>query len=159
MYACIYIPGMGEEQTPALRACAEAFSPNIEFTPEAAILDIRGLRSLYGPPESIGKAIAQRVTHMGARVGDCLEPACRDGRRSRLPGTDCHSARRRRAGALIFIPRFPHTQSQMMRTKNFTPRSSSWGIETFADLAGLPENGIAERLGSAGVRLRRLARE
>ena len=46
----------------------------------------------------------------------------------------------------------------MMRTTNFTPRSPSWGIETFADLAALPENGIAERLGSAGVRLRRLAR-
>src|SRR6187455_3152365 len=74
MYACIYIPGLGEEQTPALRACAEAFSPNIEFTPEAAILDIRGLRSLYGPPESIGKAIAQRVTHMGARVGIASNP-------------------------------------------------------------------------------------
>ena len=55
-------PRVGEEQTPALRACAEAFSPNMEFTPETAIIDIRGLRSLYGPPESIGKAIAQRVT-------------------------------------------------------------------------------------------------
>ena len=46
----------------------------------------------------------------------------------------------------------------MMRTTNFTPRSSVGAFETFADLAALPENGIAERLGSAGVQLRRLAR-
>lgn len=33
-----------------------------------------------------------------------------------------------------------------------------WGIRSLADLARLPENGIAERLGEPGVRLHRLAR-
>jgi protein ImuB len=34
----------------------------------------------------------------------------------------------------------------------------TWGIKTFADLAVLPETGIAERLGVEGVRLHELAR-
>src|SRR5439155_6792549 len=33
-----------------------------------------------------------------------------------------------------------------------------WGIRTFRDLAGLPEIGVAERLGAEGVRLQKLAR-
>src|SRR5205085_11277122 len=35
---------------------------------------------------------------------------------------------------------------------------ASWGIRNFEDLARLPENGIAERLGRAGVYLQRMAR-
>src|SRR5207248_10887401 len=35
---------------------------------------------------------------------------------------------------------------------------ASWGIRNFEDLARLPEYGIAERLGPAGVHLQRLAR-
>jgi protein ImuB len=65
MYACVYIPGLSDMS--ALRECAEAFSPIVEFTEEAAIFDVRGLRRLYGSPVSIGTAIAQRVSSMGAR--------------------------------------------------------------------------------------------
>jgi protein ImuB len=159
MYACIYIPGLGEEQASALRACAEAFSPNIEFTHEAAILDIRGLRSLYGPPESIGKAIAQRVADMGARVGIASNPhAAMAAARGFVgltvipPGEE--------GQALSSLPLDFLTQSRGRDTAEDELHAtlSSWRIETFADLAALPEDGIAERLGSAGVRLRRLAR-
>src|SRR6478735_6560912 len=74
MYACIYAPGLTGEKISLLRACAEAFSPNVEFRSEMAILDIRGLRTLYGCPESVGKAIAERVAALGARVGVAANP-------------------------------------------------------------------------------------
>ncbi len=157
MYACIYIPGLGEEQTSALRACAEAFSPNIEFTPEAAILDIRGLRSLYGPPESIGKAIAQRVTHMGARVGIASNPhAAMAAARGFLGLTVIPPGEEGQVLSSLSLDFLTHTRDDADDELHTT--LVSWGIETFADLAALPENGIAERLGSAGVQLRRLAR-
>ena len=151
MYACIYIPGLADAQIPALRECAEAFSPNVEYSEEWAVIDIRGLRKLYGPPESIGKAIAQRVADMGARVGVAANP---------------HAAVAAARGflGLTVIP--PGEEGSALSTlpldllapeQEMQETLESWGIRTFADLAALPEKGIAERLGAAGVRLRRMA--
>jgi protein ImuB len=151
MYACIYVPALTAEQTPVLRACAEAFSPNVEFSQDMAIIDIRGLRTLYGCPESIGKAIAERVSELGARVGIAVNP---------------HSAIAAARGfnGLTVIP--PGEEDRVLSTlplellcpgEETQLTLADWGIHTFAELAALPEDGIAERLGSAGVRLRQLA--
>src|SRR4051794_21525408 len=74
MYACVYAPELAEDKISLLRTCAEAFSPNVEFRGEMAVIDIRGLQTLYGCPESIGKAIARRVSELGARVGVAANP-------------------------------------------------------------------------------------
>ncbi len=152
MYACIYAPGLTGEKIPLLRACAEAFSPNVEFRSEMAILDIRGLRALYGCPESIGKAIAERVAALGARVGVAANP---------------HSAIAAARGftGLTVIP--PGEEGRVLSTlplellspdEEMQQTLADWGIRNFAELAALPEDGIAERLGSAGVRLHKMAR-
>lgn len=152
MYACIYIPEMGKKQAAALRACAGSFSPNIEYTAETAILDIRGLRRLYGPPESIGKAIAERAAPLGARIGIASNPHAAMAAARGFPG-------------LTVIP--PGEEGRVLSSlpldllvpmAELRETLCSWGIESFADLAALPENGIAERLGSAGVHLQKLAR-
>ena len=151
MYACVYIPGLADEQFSALRACAEAFSPHVEFTAEAATIDIRGLRKLYGSPASIGQAIANRVADLGARVAVASNP---------------HAAMAAARGfsGLTVIP--PGEEGRVLSSlpldllapgQELQQTLSDWGIRTFSDLAALPENGIAERLGSAGVRLRQLA--
>lgn len=151
MYACVYIPGIADDRP--LRECAQAFSPVVEFVPEAAIIDIRGLRKLYGTPESIGKAIAQRVAAFGgARIGIAA---------------NAHAAMAAAKGfaGLTVIP--PGEEGRVLSSlpihllapeEELKETLSSWGIHSFADLAALPETGIAERLGSAGVRLRQLAR-
>jgi protein ImuB len=152
MYACIYAPGLTGEKISLLRACAEAFSPNVEFRSEMAILDIRGLRTLYGCPESIGKAIAERVAALGARVGVAANP---------------HSAIAAARGftGLTVIP--PGEECRVLSTlplellspdEEMQQTLADWGIRNFAELAALPEDGIAERLGSAGVRLHKMAR-
>jgi protein ImuB len=152
MYACIYIPGLAAEQFPALQASAEAFSPHVEFREEAAIFDIRGLRNLYGPPASIGQAIAQRVAGMDGRVGVAANPHAAMAAARGFPG-------------LTVIP--PGEEGRVLSTlplellapeEELQQTLAAWGIRTFAELAALPENGIAERLGSAGVKLYQLAR-
>ena len=152
MYACVYVPALADEQMVVLRACAEAFSPNVEFNREMAIIDIRGLRALYGCPESIGKAIAERVADLGASVGIAANP---------------HSAIAAARGfvGLTVIP--PGEEGRVLSGLPLSLLSpdeetqqtlNDWGIRNFAELAALPEDGIAERLGSAGVRLRQMAR-
>jgi protein ImuB len=152
MYACVYVPALAYEQIPVLRSCAEAFSPNVEFSREMAVIDIRGLRTLYGCPESIGKAIAERVSELGARVGIAVNP---------------HSAIAAARGfnGLTVIP--PGEEDRVLSTlpldllspdEEIQQTLTDWGVRTFAELAALPEDGIAERLGSAGVRLRQMAR-
>ena len=150
MYACVYIPGLTDDRP--LRECAEAFSPVVEFLPETAIIDIRGLRKLYGPPESIGTAIAERVAALGARVGVAANAHAAMAAARGFPG-------------LTVIP--PGEEGRVLSSlplhllapeEELKETLANWGIHTFADLAALPEIGIAERLGSAGVRLRELAR-
>ncbi|HYP08014.1 MAG TPA: hypothetical protein VER03_17415 [Bryobacteraceae bacterium] len=151
MYACIYIPGLTDDRP--LRDCAQAFSPNVEYVPEAAIVDIRGLRKLYGPPESIGKAIAHRVAAFGAaRVGIAANPQAAIAAAKGFAGlTVIPTGEEGRV--LSSLP-----LSLLAPEEELKETLTSWGIHTFADLAALPETGIAERLGSAGVRLRQLAR-
>jgi protein ImuB len=150
MYACVFIPGLTDDRP--LRECAQAFSPNVEYFPETAIIDIRGLRKLYGPPESIGTAIAQRVAAWGARVGVAANAQAAMAAARGFPG-------------LTVIP--PGEEGRVLSSlpvellapeEELKETLASWGIHTFADLAALPETGVAERLGSAGVRLRQLAR-
>jgi len=59
MYACLYCPGNGA----LLMECAAEFSPHVEQTAaDTVIFDVRGLESLYGPPEQLA-----RVVVIGAR--------------------------------------------------------------------------------------------
>jgi protein ImuB len=124
----------------------------VEFLPEAAIIDIRGLRRLYGPPESIGMAIAQRVAALGARVGVAANAHAAMAAARGFPG-------------LTVIP--PGEEGRVLASlpvellgpeDDLKDTLANWGIHTFADMAALPETGVAERLGSAGVRLRQIAR-
>src|SRR5688572_30202125 len=151
MYACVYIPGLTDDRP--LRQCSEAFSPNVEYHPEAAVIDIRGLRRLYGPPESIGKAIAQRVASFGAaRVGVAANAHAAMAAAKGFPGLTVIPPGEE-AAVLASLPvGLLAPEEEMQETL------ASWGIRTFAELAALPAIGVAERLGSAGVRLHQLAR-
>ena len=152
MYACVYAPELAKDKISLLRACAKAFSPNVEFRGEMAVIDIRGLQTLYGCPESIGKAIARRVSDLGARVGVAANPH------------SAIAAARGFAGLTVIPPDEEGRVLSALPLKLLSPDEETqqtladWGIQHFAELAALPEDGIAERFGSAGVRLHQMAR-
>src|SRR5580698_90764 len=58
MFACLNAPG----NLPLAVECARGFSPHIEeFPPDTVIFDVRGLESLYGPPEHLAREIERRA--------------------------------------------------------------------------------------------------
>ena len=58
MFACLHAPG----NLPLAVECARGFSPYIEENPpDTVIFDVRGLESLYGPPERLAREIERRI--------------------------------------------------------------------------------------------------
>src|ERR1700728_5121295 len=58
MFACLHAPG----NLPLAMECAGGFSPHIEEQPpDTVIFDVRGLESLYGPPEMLAREIERRI--------------------------------------------------------------------------------------------------
>jgi protein ImuB len=140
MFACLH--GASAE----LPQIAEAFSPFFEqTTPDTVVFSIDGLKRLFGSPHQIADAIAQRA------------------------GGDIHISIAETAEAAILAARnFPGvTVNPNLRALDITTLAltdemaeilDSWGIHTLDQLAQLPDTGIAERFGPAGVSLLRLAR-
>lgn len=151
MYGCIQLR-TEEGDAVRLRACAEAFSPQIEVRGSSCVVfDLRGLGKLIGSPADIARAIAGKAGE-GANIAvapnrDAAIAAARgiEGITVILPGQE----------ASILGP-LPVDVLEPEEALNDT--LLDWGIHTFAQLAALPEKGIAERLGSAGLRLQKRAR-
>ncbi len=140
MFACLH--GASAE----LPQIAEAFSPFFEqTTPDTVVFRIDGLKRLFGSPYQIADAIAQRA------------------------GGDIHISIAETAEAAILAARnFPGvTVNPNLRALDITALPltdemaeilDSWGIHTLEQLAQLPDTGIAERFGPAGISLLKLAR-
>ena len=140
MFACLH-------GTPAeLPQIAEAFSPFFEqTTPDTVVFRIDGLNRLYGTPAQIAHAIEQRAGNsVNISIAETTEAAILAARN--FPGVTVN----------------PDLNTLDITTLPLTDEMAeildSWGIHTLDQLAQLPETGIAERFGSAGVSLLRLAR-
>jgi protein ImuB len=148
MYACLHGPGNLE----LLLECARKFSPHVEeLPPDTVIFDIRGLETLYGPPENLAREIDRTV---GVPANLAL---------AANPDAAAHAARgfrgitviapRREAEALASLP---------LNLLGGSPATAEllhlWGIRTFGDFAKLPPLGVAARLGEEGIELQYLAR-
>ena len=143
IFACIH--GTSADVT-ALPQIAADFSPAFEQTaPDTVVFRIDGLQRLHGTPQQIAQAIAKRA------------------------GDDIHIAIAETADAAIIAARnFPGVTvapnlndldvATLPLTEEMAQVLEAWGIYTFEQLAQLPETGLAERFGSAGVHLQRLAR-
>lgn len=138
-----------------LRALAFEFSPVVEQTgPETVTLDATGLERLFGPVQDIAAAVMRRAGETGvtARLAMAANPdaaicAARGfAGVSILPQGD-------EAKFLASLPLELLTPSEELQET-----LERWGIRRFQDLAALPPLGIAERLGTEGLRLRELAR-
>jgi protein ImuB len=146
MFACINWP-LAEN----LRELADAFSPWVEqVAPDTVLFSLDGLHRIYGDARATAKALAVRAP--GANIAIAA-----------LPDTAVLAARN--LPGVVIIP-----EGEEMRYLGPLPLDclhldttiwktlDRWGLRTFEDLACLPENGLHDRLGDAGVRLQRMAR-
>ncbi len=152
MYAAIHAPGVPDS---LLAECAGAFSPRLESAAaDTVVLDADGLGRLFGSPEELGRAIMRRAVEMGLAASVAV---------AATPEAAMHAARGFRG--LTVVP--PGSEAERLGELPVAALAPSaelagtldrWGIRTFRELATLPEEGLAERLGPEGSRLHGLAR-
>jgi protein ImuB len=140
IFACIH------GHSTDLPQIAEAFSPSFEQTaPDTVVFRIDGLKRLHGPPQQIALAIAKRA---GPSVNIAIAETA-----------DAAIIAARNFAGITVAPNLNHLDvSTLPLTEEMAQVLETWGIYTFEQLAQLPETGLAERFGSAGVYLHRLAR-
>jgi protein ImuB len=148
MYACLHAPG----NLPLAIECARGFSPHIEDDPpDTVIFDVRGLESLYGPPESLAREIERRIG-VPASIALAANPDAAMHAAHGICGVTV-IARGGEAETLAPLPvNLLHARSDIAELLHL------WGIRTFGEFAALPPLGVAARLGDEGVHLQRLAR-
>src|ERR1700688_46049 len=140
MFACIHGPSA------ELPQIAGAFSPYFEqATPDTVVFRIDGLRRLYGTPHQIAHAIELRAGNdVNISIAETAEAAI--------------LAARNFTGVTVHPDLNALDITTLPLTDEMPEILDSWGIHTLQQLAQLPETGVAERFGPAGVSLHRLAR-
>lgn len=155
MFACIHVPAaVSEEVSKSLRDCAETFAPEAELNSLNTILfDVSRLNRLYGDLKEIADAIARHAGKLGLDASVVI-----------APNTETALIAARNFSGITIIPEQAAGALAELEIDNLplTPELwqtlDSWGIRTFRDFARLPDTALAERLGSEGVYLQRLAR-
>ncbi len=139
LFACIH-------GSANLAAIASAFSPSFEQTaPDTVIFRVDGLARLHGSPHQIANAIADRAgPNINIAVAGTADAAI--------------LAAYNFAGITVAPDLSALDVSALPLTAEMAQVFESWGIYTLAQLAELPENGLAERFGPHGVYLQQLAR-
>lgn len=139
----------------ALLGVGWSVSPRIEDTSsDTIILDIAGLRCVFGTEENIASELMRRAATLGlsahVAVAENLEAACHAARG--FPGTTLIPAGEEATclGCLPVRALNPSIEIQETLTR--------WGIRTCAELAAVPVLQLSERLGQDGVLLHELAR-
>jgi protein ImuB len=138
----------------ALLAAALAVSPRVEDAGAGVVyVDASGLERLVGDATAVGRRLAREARAVGftATVGLAeSRAAARVAARLGRPVTvvDDGRARETLAGAaLALLEPDADTAATLAR----------WGVRTLGELAALPRDGLAVRLGAAGLRLHDLA--
>src|SRR5438105_5901588 len=154
MFACIHETCSAQESSKLLRDCAESFSPEAELTtPQTIVFDVSRLGRLYGNAQAIADAITRHARSLGLTTNVAI-----------AANTETAILVARNFPSTTVIPEEAAAQLAGLDIENLpiSPEIcetlESWGIRNFRELARLPENGIAERLGPAGVFLQRLAK-
>lgn len=148
MFACLNTPG----NLPLAAECARSFSPYVEENPpDAVIFDVRGLESLYGPPQSLAREMERRV---GVPASIAI---------ASNPDAAMHAALGIRGVTVIEQGREAEVLAPLpVNLLRASPETAEllhlWGIRRFGEFAALPPLGVAARLGEEGVHLQRLAR-
>jgi protein ImuB len=154
LFCCIHDRTGASNSSKLLQDCAESFSPEAELTtPQTIVFDVSRLHRLYGNASEIAEAIARHARSLGLSANVAIAPNAETAIivARNFPGATVIPDQAAAQLAGLDIENLP-LSPEMCETLE------SWGIRNFEDIARLPENGIAERLGPAGVYLQRLAR-
>lgn len=153
MYGCLHSPRPAPEG--ALLEVARAFTPRAEVAgPATVLLDLRGLGRSWPDPRALAEALAQAARRCGlepqvalawSRTAVLLLARSRAGPTVVAPGQEAAAVAALPLDALALSPE----RQDLFRR---------WGLKTLGDLAALPADGLAARLGTEGPRLVRLAR-
>ncbi len=144
----------------ALLECAGCFSPRVEEVSYdrsfLCVLDIAGMKGLFGPPEALARSLLTRVGAL--RITACVAVS-----------SNFHAAIAVAKAPLPLSVRVVPTGEESMALaalpltvldlgEQQAETFLLWGIRTLGMLAALPERELISRLGQAGKRLRQLAR-
>jgi protein ImuB len=157
MYACLHLAG--PEAGGALFELALAFSPIVERTAHnTAVFSIAPLRKFIGSPHQIASEIC-RLGHerkLEANLAIAANPDTAILLARNFPGVTLITPGEEhlKLAGLPLPALFTHDVPVDPALLALLQR---WGLKTCADLAALPERGVAERLGPPGVYLRNLA--
>ena len=167
--------------TEVLREVAHEFSPRIEVnSPREVTIDLSGLTRLFGDARAMGEALGRTAAARGLRVrlavagtrtaARLLAHAAREPLTIVNPGDEAAVL----AGLplhLLAIVAHHEPPSSHPRTAVAPPHPRTlapshdvvqtfrgWGLRTLGEVAALPPDAVAARLGQQGVRWQRLAR-
>jgi protein ImuB len=151
VYACLHSPGGCAE---ALLDLALKFSPFVEQTStDTVIFRLDPLRRLLGSPYQIASEISRAgyECKLQANLAIAANPDTAILLARHCPGvTLAPPGEEQRKLALLSLAGLAADEALLEILLR-------WGVKTCDDLAALPEAGVAERLGPAGVQLRNLA--
>jgi len=165
MYACLYLPPPGsasaELALTELIDLALEFSPILERTADdTVVFPIDALRKMIGSPHQIASEICRYgyERKLQAHLAIAANPDTAILLAHYFPGVTLVTPGEERFHTASIPLSFllalsPPSSQQMDILSNF----ERWGLKTCEDLAALPEKGVAERLGAAGVYWRNLA--
>lgn len=138
----------------ALVNCGNSFSPRVESTcTGTVILDLSGTEKLFGNSENIARKISATAAEQGfdLRVAIAANPDTAMYAARGFAGVTIvplnHEAERLGSLNLGILPTTPETLEIL----------DGWGIQTFKQLAALPEIPLTQRLGQPGLYLQKLA--
>lgn len=157
MYACLHNANV--ENTEVLLQVALEFSPSIEQTDRhTLVFSIAPLGKLIGSPHQIASAICRRGDERSLEANLAMAPnvdtAILLARHFAGVTLAMHGEESGKLAPLPIEALFSHDHPVDPKLLDILRR---WGLKTCADLAALPESGIAERLGVPGIYLRQLA--
>jgi len=136
----------------SLISCAYNFSPRVQIKAnDLVVLDIEGLRGLFGTPDQIAKKVHDALKQHRLKTNVVVAPN---------PDSATIAARGFRGVTIL-------TDSQQLASlpvillnpsTDILETTELWGIRTVGDLAALDAVALSERFGKDGITLQQLAR-
>ena len=168
MFACLY--AADGSRPDVLLGVARDFSPRIETCSARDVtLDLSGLTRLFGDANTItgelqraaaGRGLRIRIAIAGTRTAARLLTRARTGITIVEPGHDAEALADLPIDLLAIFRSEPKEPEPNEPSEPIEPIPTlrRWGLRTLGDLAALPPEEVAARLGQDGVAWQRLAR-
>ena len=165
MYACLYSAG---SPSAALVTVAHEFSPRYESRGDRVVIDVRGLERLFGTPRAIGEELRRDAADRGLRVHVAIAgtqtaamvlAVARPGVVVIEPGKEAHALSTLSIDVLCrAVLSGPPLESDPERVALHFAAFKRWGLKTLGELAALPADELAARLGQQGLVWQAIAR-